>query len=189
LLGLAGQGALMALLLCRAEPVLDSPGNWLLFIDLAVLRGVLAPLALYGVLRARKARARNDVIPPDLLSWTVAIAMVLLSFSFASALVPASGEQQTLVAVASAGLIVGFLVLSTGADPLSQVIGALRIENAIVLFELGGARHAPPLFLQIGFIGVFVVTVVLFAHYLDASLPDALAAAAGPSADAEGPTL
>jgi hydrogenase-4 component E len=188
LLGLACQGALMALVLRRLEPDAQTPGYWLSLFDLAILRGCLVPGVLYGVLRARNARARNDVIPPDLISWTVAIVMVLMAFSFAGTLVTMHDEQQTLVAVASAGLLLGLLALSTRADPLSQVIGALRIENAIALFELGGERHESSVFVHIGLIGVFAGTVMLFAWYLNTLSPDDPAVSVT-SAEPEGPTL
>jgi hydrogenase-4 membrane subunit HyfE len=187
LFGLAGQGALMALVSYRLEHASHSLGHWLTLFDLAVVRGLLVPLTLYGVLRAQNARARNDVIPPNLISWTVAIAMVLISFSFAGTLLTTHDGQQTLVAVASAGLMLGLLVLSTRADPLSQVIGALRVENAIALFELGGDPHEAQVFVQLGLIGVFVATVALFAWYLswlNPEGPDVTRASA-----VEGPTL
>jgi hydrogenase-4 membrane subunit HyfE len=188
LLGLAAQGALMALVRWHLEPGLRSAADWLALIDLAVLRGALAPLLLSRVFRARAARARNDVLPPDLFSWALAIAIVLVSFSFAGTLVEPRGEQQTLVAVASASLMLGFLVLSTVSDPLSQVLGALRIENAIALFELGGEQHAAPPFVRCGLIGVLGVTVALFAWHLGtlSSLDGNVLPA---DAEPEGPTL
>ncbi len=187
LLGLAGQGALMALVLYRVAHPLHSAASWLALLDLAVLRGVLVPLVLYRVLRARNTRPRNDVIPPNLISWTVAIAMVLVSFSFAGTLVAASGERQTLVAVSTSGLMLGLLVLSTRSDPLSQVIGALRVENAIALFELGGERHEAQALVQLGLSAAFAGTVVLFARYLHTLGSDG--PAVGAPAEAEGPTL
>ena len=90
------------------------------------------------------------------------------------------------VAVAGAGLMLGLFVLATGSDPLSQVIGALRIENAIALFELGGGQHPAPPLIQLGLVAVFVGTAALFVSYLSAANADGAPAAA---VDAEGPTL
>jgi hydrogenase-4 membrane subunit HyfE len=136
-------------------------------------------------MRARKGAARNDVIPPNLLSWTVALAMVLVAFDFSERLVP-EGDQRTLVAVAASGVMFGFLVLATQSDPLSQMIGALRIENAIALFELGGLRHEPQLTLQLGQLVVVVLTIVLFRSYL---LMTEESATAAPPSKEEAPTL
>lgn len=165
LLGLAGQGLLMAMIARRIAPP-ETVEGWFTLAELAVVRGFLAPFALYGVLRARKTSARNDVIPPNLLSWTAALGLVLLAFSFAERLVPEGGEARTLVAVATSGVLLGFLVLATQSGPFSQVIGVLRIENAIALLELGDARHATPFALQLGLVAIFVATVGLFRWYL-----------------------
>lgn len=186
LLGLACQGALMALIAHQLDPALDTWPAWVTLIHLALIRGVFSPLALYTVLRARNAPPRNDVIPPNLLSWSVAIALVLMAFRFAGWLVDAPGDGRTLVAVATSGVLLGCLVLSTQSDVFSQMIGVLRIENAIALLELGSKRHESIVGLELGLIGVFVLTVAFFRWYLIAL--DSRAGAARP-ADSEGPTL
>ena len=188
LLGLACQGVLMALIARQLEPGPNTLGQWLTLAELAVVRGFVAPLALYGVLSARKTPGRNDVIPPNLLSWTLALALVLVSFSFSELLVSESGEQQTLVAVASTGVLLGFLVLATQSDPFSQMIGALRIENAIALLELGGKRHESPMFIQLGLLAIYLATVAFFRSYLS-TLGSSEAAGPEPDAGFEGPTL
>jgi hydrogenase-4 membrane subunit HyfE len=188
--GLGCQGLLMASIAHRLEPDPRAAQDFVLLADLAIVRGLIVPFALYGILRARNTPARNDVIPPNLLSWTVALSLVLASFSFAEVLVPEAGEQRTLVAVATAGMLLGFLVLATQSDPLSQMIGALRIENAIALLELGGKKAEPPLGLQLALLAVFVTTLAYFRFYLSvlgSAEPSASADVSG--RENEGPTL
>jgi len=182
LLGLAGQGLLMALIASALTHGERDAGDWITLFDLVVVRGLAVPIALYVVLRRQRAEARNDVIPPSLGSWAIAMAMVLVAFNVAEKLVPAAGEQRTLVAVATAAFLLGFLVLSTQAGPLSQVIGALRIENALALLELGGEHHATSLGVQLGLFAVYVATVALFRWYLAALGPAGPAAASAPPA-------
>jgi len=192
LLGLAAQGLLMALIARHQDPSTDSVRDWIALLDLAVLRGVVAPFVLYRVLSARGAPRRNDVIPPNLLSWTLALGSVLVAFRFAERMIPESGEQQTLLAVTTAGFLLGFLVLSTQVGPFSQMVGVLRIENAIALFELGGEDHHAPLSIQSGLTAVALATVLLYGWYL-ARLDGESATGAQPSPPAEstveGPTL
>ncbi len=221
LLGLACQGLLLAWLaydvlmfkplaglevwmfktLARLETMPDlatasQAGAWLTLFDLAVIRGLVAPAALYAVLRARAQPSRDDVLPPNLLTWTLALGIVLVAFTVSESLVAAAGQQQTLVFVAVAGLLLGFLVLSTQSSPLSQMIGLLRIENAIALFELGGEPE-PALGIQLAQVAVVVATIALFRWYLKSvssasgiSAAEAVADGAG-AGDAlvEGPTL
>jgi hydrogenase-4 membrane subunit HyfE len=190
LLGLACQGLLMAWIAYRLVPPPGAPSDWLTIAGFVIVRGLGAPLALYGVRRRQNAPSRNDVIPANLLSWTAALAMVLVAFNFAELLVHEDGDQRTLVAVSIAGLMLGFLVLATQPDPFSQMIGALRIENAIALFELGGGRHHPSLGLQIALLLVVIATIVLFRAYLvmtgEVSAPVPVAR---PSSPPEAPTL
>jgi hydrogenase-4 component E len=183
LLGLSLQGLLMAWLAYRLGPP-QAPADWIALADLGLVRGLWVPLSLYGVLKAQNAPARNNVIAPNLFSWALALGLVMLAFNFAERLVPGAGEERTLVAVVAAGLMLGLLVLATEAGPFSQMVGALRVENAIALFELGGERHRPALGLQLGLILVFVLTVALYRWYLK-TLPPGEA----PEAAEEPPTL
>lgn len=169
IIALSAQGLLMA---CVAHGLCHDPTSvqsWLRLLDFAIVRGICAPAALGAVLRARGVAPRNDLIPPSILWWTVAVGSTLAAFNFAESLVPAPGHQQTLVAVATAGLLVGFLMLATQPGLLTQMIGVLHIENAIALFELGAGPHDHPPGLQIAQTAILVITVALFRWYLATS--------------------
>jgi hydrogenase-4 component E len=181
LLALTGQSLIMGWISYRLDPSPDlfhsSAQAWLALFDLVLVRGLGAPLALYSVLRARHAPARNDVLPPNLMAWTLAIALVLLSFRFAERMVPAETDEQTFVAVATAALLLGVLVLATQTGPFSQMVGVLRIENAIALFELGNlgghnGQQGHALGLRLVQTVILVTTILLFRWYLQ-MLPQA----------------
>jgi hydrogenase-4 component E len=156
LLGLSLQGALLAWLALRHGATL-SIDTGLTVIDTVVLRALLAPAVIYVVMLDRNGPARNDVIAANLFSWATAIGLVVVAFRTADALIPAEGDEQMLVAVSSAAFLLGMLVLSTARGTLSQIIGLLRIENAIALFELGGSHPQGDRGIRIG------MTVLLFA--------------------------
>lgn len=166
LFGLAAQGLLMAWIAYEGRPALDTVDAWVNLFDLAVVRGIGAPLALFLVLRSHRAPPRNDVLPPNLMSWTLAIAFVLIAFRFADMLVPVDGIEQSFVAVATAALLLGLLVLATQTGPFSQIVGVLRIENAIALFELGGAHDAGDGGMRIAQTAILIASVLLFRWYL-----------------------
>ena len=184
LIGLVGQGLILAWISYRLDPALDTVETWLGLFDFVIVRGLGAPIAFYAVLRAQKAPPRNDVLPPNLMSWTLAIVLVLVAFRFADLLVKVEGDEQTFVAVAAASLLLGLLVLATQTGPFSQMIGALRIENAIALFELGGPHDPEGLGLRIGQTTLVIVTILLFRWYLQ-NLPRSTVARASA---VEGPT-
>jgi hydrogenase-4 component E len=164
LFALAAQGLLMASLSYQLDPTMSSASSWIGMFDLVLVRGIGAPVALYAVLRFQRATPRHDVIPPNLMSWTLAIALVLVAFRFTDMLVPVEGDEHSFIAGATAGVLLGLLVLATQTGPFSQMVGVLRLENAIALFELGS--HGHELAIQIAQTVLLVVTVLLFQWYL-----------------------
>lgn len=149
-------------------------------IDFALLRSLFAPGLVYLSMRQRKVVLRNDVIAPNLISWTCAIGLVVASFRVADTLVPVESDEQFLVAVASAAFSVGLFVLAAAQGTFSQIAGLLRLENAIALFELG-SPHESPAALRIGMSLLLMVSVLFYRWFLDA--PDSSSEMA-PDADA-----
>lgn len=170
LTGLSAQGLLMGWMSYRVEPTI-SAASMTTLVDLVLVRGVVAPLLLYRVMRAGQAPRRNDVIPPNMLSWGLVGILVALAFRFASRMAPADPQLQTHLAVAAAGVLLGLFVLSTQIGPFSQVVGALRIENAIALFELSGDHPVAPLPVRVGQLAVFLLTAWLYAYYVNRLQP------------------
>ncbi len=179
LLGLALQGALLAAMaLERGWPTTAAAAA--LLADLLLLRTWFAPRLLHRILLAQAAPRRSDVIPANLLSWTLAGALVLAAFQFAGLVEPAGGEPALQVAVAAAALLLGLLVLASQDRPFAQAVGLLRLENAIALFELGGPS-APPLPVQLALTSVLLLTVLTLGRFLRrlAAAPGTVAAPPG----------
>lgn len=164
LVGLAAQGALLWVAAGGTEVRADA--GWVLdAADFLLLRAVLAPVLLHAAFRHRGVPARNDVIPANLIAWMVVIGLVLASFGFVGALEPTSEDGR--LGVACASLLIGLFVLATQRSVFSQIIGVLRIENAVSLFALAGPGHAEPL---VHGLHVLVTggAIVLFVSYLQA---------------------
>lgn len=171
ILGLGAQGVLMAWIAYRMHPSMRHASEWLSLIDLGVLRGVLVPALLYQTLARERTSARSDVIPPNLLSWTVALGVVLVSYNFAGSLLPEAGDPQMVVAVGVTALLLGFLILASQSGHISQIVGALRIQNAIAILELGPDHSHASVALQVGQIAIELGTVLLFRGYLSSLAP------------------
>lgn len=161
LLGLALQGLLLTWMAHRHAPEWTA-AHLLLVFDLAVLRGVVAPGFLYRALQQRRAPARNDILPPNLLLWAIAGGLVLFAFRFGRA--AGSAENALHLSVAAAALVMGLFVLATQESRISQIIGLLRMENAIALFELGSS-HRMPLAVHGGVAIVFLLAVATLAAF------------------------
>lgn len=138
-LGLAAQGLLMGWLACR-WPHGAGEVSWLTIVDLLVVRGVVLPIALWRVLRARATTAGRDGLPPNLLTWAGAVVLLLAAFGGADVLAPTPALLHLQVAVAISGLLLGFLVLATQGGVFAQVVGVVRIGNAVALLQLGSGH-------------------------------------------------
>lgn len=165
LLGLLLQSVLIAWVALRHQTTSTFDSLVLLF-DVVVVRAVLAPLLLYRTMQAQNAPPRHDVIAPNLFSWAIVVALVVVAFRTADALVPVDGDAQMLVAASSSAFVLGLFVLATARGTFSQIIGVLRIENAIALFELGapGEHDAPAL--RVAMTAVLLVSVLYYRWYL-----------------------
>jgi hydrogenase-4 component E len=137
----------------------------LLLLDLLVLRTWFVPRHLFAIMGGLGGPERRDPIPANLLSWTLGVALVLVGFRFAALLIPAGGVMATHVAVATSGLLLGLLVLATQASTFGQVVGVLRVEYAIALFELAAGRE-PALPEQVGLTAVLFLSVLTLGSFL-----------------------
>jgi hydrogenase-4 component E len=164
LVGLGLQGLLMAALVAQRGWSFSS-SSLLLLLDLLVLRTWFIPRHLFAIMQAQAGPGRGDVIPANLLSWTMAGALVLVGFRFATLLHPAGGVMTTHVAVATSALLLGLLVLATQASTFGQVLGVLRVEYAIALFELASGAE-PGLPVQLGVTAVLFLSVVTLGGFL-----------------------
>lgn len=167
LLGLSVQGILLTSLALGHRHV-SAVDLALGAADFGLLRSLVAPGLMYQSMRRRKVVVRNDVISPNLISWTCAIGLVVASFRVADTLVPTESDDQFLVAVSAAGFAVGLFVLAAAKGTFSQIIGLLRVENAIALFELGHP-HESPIPLRVGMTVLLLVSVAFYRWFLDAS--------------------
>ena len=124
------------------------------------------PAWLFATLRRQNAPLRNDVIAPNLFSWAMALALVVVAFRTADVLVPTEGNEQSLVAVSTSAFLLGLFVLATARGMVSQVIGLMRVENAIALFELGTPSEHTSLAIRIGQTALMLVSVGFCRWYL-----------------------
>ncbi len=166
---LAAQGFILAWIAYRANPQWEGMEAWLSMVDHLLLRGIALPFALYTSLRTQNAPYRTGspgILPPNILSWTLAFGSVLLAFNFSASLARASGVERSPIAVVASGILLGFVVLSTRTGMFGQMVGLIFIENAIALFEQTESAHAQPVGIQAGLLVTTALTIALYRWFL-----------------------
>lgn len=160
LLGLALQGVL----LFQASMGDHDGGVVLNAVDFLLIRGLVGPALLYTIQLSGGSPHRNDVIPANLFAWVLVVLLVTAAFRFAAVMDPLGGR----IAVASAALVLGLFVLASQSSVFSQIVGVLRIENAVALFEIALPRENADPVVRIAQIAVTAGIVGLAAWYLRA---------------------
>lgn len=106
--------------------------TYLALIEVLMVRALIAPQLLRRAIRLRN-EPNLDLMPSNLFTWSVAIALVVLAFDFAS---PAMSDRQALtLGVVGATVVVSLLLLSTNDSPPAQLAAVLFMENGLALFE------------------------------------------------------
>jgi hydrogenase-4 component E len=162
---LAVQGVLLGLLPLTLEPALTLPALGLGLATLAV-KAVILPWSLLWAIR--EAATRREVAPAAGYVGALLLGCAAVGVAFAvSTRLPLPPERAPLlVPVALATLMMGFILLTTRAKALSQVLGYLVLENGVFLFGLTLADRLS-LLVEIGvlldvFVGVFIMGLVVF---------------------------
>jgi hydrogenase-4 membrane subunit HyfE len=101
-------------------------------IEVLVVRALIAPHLLSRAIRQR-GEPNLDLMPSNLFTWAIAIALVVLAFEFAA---PALSDRQALtLGVVGATVAVSLLLLSTNDSPPAQLVAMLFMEDGLALFE------------------------------------------------------
>ena len=146
--------------------------------EVLVVRALIAPRLLRRAIRQR-GEPNLDLMPSNLFTWAIAIALVVLAFEFAA---PAMSDRQALtLGVVGATVAVSLLLLATNDSPPAQLVAVLFMENGLALFE---SLLPEPWPLPVhGALSAIYLLVVLVGSWLIAK-PDPLAS----GARAPGPT-
>jgi hydrogenase-4 membrane subunit HyfE len=154
--------------------------TYVALVEALVVRALIAPRLLGRAIRLR-GEPNLDLMPSNLFTWAIAIALVVLAFEFAA---PAMSDRQALtLGVVGATVTVSLLLLSTNDSPPAQLVAVLFMENGLALFE--SLLPEPwPLPIHGALSGIYLLTIVVGGWLIATPDPAALNA----KADAPDPT-
>lgn len=157
--------------------------TYVALIEVLVVRALVAPRLLSRAIR-RRDEPNLDLMPSNIFTWAIAIALVVLAFEFAA---PAMSDRQALtLGVVGATVTVSLLLLSTNDSPPAQMLAVLFMENGLALFE--SLLPEPwPLPVHGALSAIYLLTVAVGGWLI--ATPDVTASAAAvPASPAAGET-
>ncbi len=160
----AAQGALLALIPLAAHGL--TLHTMVLGIGAFALKGVLIPVVLLRALRQVRLRRESGPLIGYIPTMVLGALITSAAFIFADFL-PLLPEHRggLFIPTSLATLFVGFLLLMTRREAVSQVLGYLVLENGIFVFGTLLAE-AMPLMVEAGvlldlLVGVFIMGLVM----------------------------
>lgn len=160
------QGFLLAIIAYSAlGSHADDVAVWVLIADLAILRGIFAPVFLTRMVKDRTTSAELELVPSNLVFWGISLVIVATALWFGAKIPPIDTLPSLHLGVALTMVLLGLYVLSIQTRPLGQVIGALIIENGVVLLELLLTHHVA-LPVELALTGVFIGSILAFGVLL-----------------------
>ncbi|HLE13070.1 MAG TPA: hypothetical protein VI754_17580 [Bacteriovoracaceae bacterium] len=135
------------------------------FVDLVLVRSLAAPLGTIWLLKKFNFKAEFDVIPANLVSWTLAISIIVVGYWCGQVIYPQRFQQAGFFGTATASILLGIYILANQRSIVGQIIGILIFEAGIILLE-AFSKHQEAFFIQIGFAVVFLWTITLFWKFL-----------------------
>lgn len=129
------------------------------------LKGVLLPWLLWTIIR--RLHVHREVEPLVNLPLTMLIAVGLVIFSYHIA-VPVQHLSQLLtrntLAIATACVLLGILMMITRKKAITQVIGFLAVENSL-FFAAIGATYGMPMVVEIGVAFDVLIAALIFGLF------------------------
>lgn len=135
---------------------------WVVVVLTVLVRAVIAPALLFGILRRVELRRETRPLVPSRPAAVGALGLVVLAFVAGGRLALLDGfPSRNALPVALSLTLLGLLLMCTRRKAISQVIGLITIENGIFLAGLS-ATLGLPLFVEIGvFFDLLVALTVL----------------------------
>jgi len=161
----AAQGFLLAV---TAGVVAYGTDNHELYISAMMallLKGVLLPWLLWRVIRKLHVHREVEPLMNSSLTMLVALAVTLFSFHIIQPIEKISHLMtRDSMAIATACVLLGMLMMITRKKAITQVIGFLAVENSL-FFAAIGSTNGMPLVVEIGIAFDVLIAALIFGLF------------------------
>lgn len=161
----AAQGVLLAV---TAAVVAHGSGNHELYVSAVMtflLKGLLLPWLLWRVIKKLHVHREVEPLMNTPLTMLIALAVTLFSFHIIQPIEKISELlTRDSMAIATACVLLGMLMMITRRKAITQVIGFLAVENAL-FFAAIGSTNGMPLVVEIGIAFDVLIAALIFGLF------------------------
>ncbi|MDX8411111.1 MAG: formate hydrogenlyase [Mariprofundaceae bacterium] len=161
----AGQGLLLSITAAVVAYGSDNHELYVSAIMTLLLKGILLPWLLWRVIRQLRVHREVEPLMNMQLTMLIALAVTLFSFHIIQPIERISHLMtRDSMAIATACMLLGMLMMITRKKAITQVIGFLAVENAL-FFAAIGSTNGMPLVVEIGIAFDVLVAALIFGLF------------------------
>lgn len=130
-----------------------------------LLKGAFLPWLLWRIIRKMHVHREVEPLVNTPVTMLIALGLVLISFHVALPIERMSKlVTHNTLAIATATVFLGMLMMITRKKAITQVIGFLSIENAL-FFTAVGATHGMPMIVELGVAFDVLIAAIIFGLF------------------------
>ena len=158
--------ALLALVILAVAVGMGEPHLYIGFISTLVLKVIIVPAALYWMIKEIKIKREVDFYINTTMSLLAAVLMVVFSFYLVQNISDhVSAISETALAFAFAMILIGFFMVISRTQAVTQMLGFLIMENSLFLL-ITMTTFGIPLFIEAGISFDVVVALLIMGIFL-----------------------
>ncbi len=161
----AAQGIVLALTTFLVAVLSDQKELYISAILTLLLKGALLPWLLWRIIRRMHVHREVETTVNLPVSMLIALGIVILSFYVAIPIERMSHNvTHNTLAIATATVFIGMLMMITRQKAITQVVGFLSIENAL-FFTAIGATQGMPMIVELGVAFDVLIAAIIFGLF------------------------
>lgn len=161
----AGQGVLLAITAAVVAYGTENHELYLSAVMTLLLKGLLLPWLLWRVIRQLHVHREVEPLMNTTLTMFIALAVTLFAFHIIQPIEKISHLiTRNSMAIATACVLLGMLMMITRKKAITQVVGFLAVENSL-FFAAIGSTNGMPLVVEIGIAFDVLIAALIFGLF------------------------
>jgi hydrogenase-4 component E len=161
----AAQGVLLAVTAAVVAYGADNRELYISAVMTLLLKGMLLPWLLWRVIRQLHVHREVEPLMNSTLTMLIALGVTLFSFHIIQPIEKISHLMtRDSMAIATACVLLGMLMMITRRKAITQVVGFLAVENSL-FFAAIGSTNGMPLVVEIGIAFDVLIAALIFGLF------------------------